>query len=62
VILLVLALAGWTYLVIRTLRSRQAQATLVSSSPAAPDAPPEAWGHLDDMQLTRLLRHAARDE
>ena len=58
-ILLVLITAGWTYVVIRLIRSRSA--ATVAAQPVRP-APlqPVAWGRLDDMQLTRLLRDAAR--
>lgn len=58
-ILLMLVMAGCAYVAVRRFRTRTALAH------AAP--PPESrpmtfapWGTLDDLQLTRLLRDAAR--
>lgn len=77
-ILFVIFVAGWTYVVIRTLRARQAAfgknrsrptapTTSVASSSAEPiepldDAAFKPWSSKDDAQLTRLLRYAARGE
>jgi hypothetical protein len=59
-ILLVLITAGWTYVVIRLIRSRSAAAAVASAPVHSTPMQPVAWGRLDDMQLTRLLRDAAR--
>jgi hypothetical protein len=75
VILFVIFVAGWTYVVIRTLRARQAafgQKRIKARTPMAPpveaaadpieDSNFKPWSSKDDAQLTRLLRYAARGE
>jgi uncharacterized SAM-binding protein YcdF (DUF218 family) len=61
-ILLVLILASWTYLAVRLMNSRRARPAVALVAAPAVDTQPEPWGRLDDLQLTRLLRHAARGD
>ncbi|MCW2497231.1 hypothetical protein [Jatrophihabitans sp.] len=55
--ILLLVMAGWTYAAVRLIHARRAEP---AGTLPSPPAVPEPWGRLDDLQLTRLLRQAAR--
>jgi hypothetical protein len=66
VIILVIVIALCIYHAIRNIRSRRTVSTeyrqpSIDPTPGTATAA-ERWGPIDDMQLTRLLRHAAHGD
>jgi len=60
-IVLILMVATWCFMVV-SLMSRRSQRGAPPTLVSGPQLHCEAWGRLDELQLTRLLRKAAEKD